>query len=614
MSALIPFPLSPPPGVVVTESSRVAEGRWIAPYDKVRFVKGRPQKIGGNVRVTSQAMSGSPRSTLCWRDFAQNNYVSAGTFRKLYAFDSGFNLADITPIRASGTLPNNPFTTQASSTTVTVSQPGNQVAVGDQVIFSGATAVGGITPNGSFVVDAVIDVNTYTFEFTSPASSNATGGGAAVSFQYEISVGVDKGAFGQGWGTGPWGEGTWGTPRGGAVTIIFFEPRVWSLDHFGVVLLATYNGGTLWAFDPTQPEPWPRAVSTFGGTPMNAPTDFRAMFVTPERFVFGLCDRMVVKVSSQNDPTTWTPATANTAFQRTLQEGAKLVSGRALAPFISMVWSDSAAYLFQYTGSQFVYNSSLAGKDCGLISPNAAVTVDGFAYWMGADNFYLYNGTVSPMPNVEDIRKFVFDAIPSTLAYQSAAVYVPKYHEIWWFYAVSGDVAPSRYVIYHINDGVWSVGAANFYSSLGVTAGRASGSHFTAGDTSPIMAGTDGFLYNHDPVGDTFNDNANPLTWTLTLAPLARSEGLQNLDVEGVLWDFFQQSGDISATIKTFDRLTDLAPMDQQTQIVPDSQAGLTDYRVGGRYLGFTLTSSALNGYFRYGKSAAFVRPSARRR
>jgi hypothetical protein len=28
-------------------------------------------------------------------------------------------------------------------------------------------------------------------------------------------------------------------------------------------------------------------------------------------------------------------------------------------------------------------------------------------------------------------------------------------------------------------------------------AGHASGSHFTAGDTSPIMAGTDGFLYRH---------------------------------------------------------------------------------------------------------------------
>ena len=95
-------------------------------------------------------------------------------------------------------------------------------------------------------------------------------------------------------------------------------------------MLATYNGGALWAFDPTQAQPWPQAVSTFGGVAMNAPTDFRAMFVTPERYVFGLCNSMVVKVCSQNDPTTWTPSTSNTAFQRTLQDGTKLVSGRVL--------------------------------------------------------------------------------------------------------------------------------------------------------------------------------------------------------------------------------------------------------------------------------------------
>jgi hypothetical protein len=31
-----------------------------------------------------------------------------------------------------------------------------------------------------------------------------------------------------------------------------------------------------------------------------------------------------------------------------------------------------------------------------IVAPGAAVTVDGFAYWQGADNFYFYNGTVSP--------------------------------------------------------------------------------------------------------------------------------------------------------------------------------------------------------------------------
>jgi hypothetical protein len=44
----------------------------------------------------------------------------------------------------------------------------------------------------------------------------------------------------------------------------------------------------------------------------------------------------------------------------TLQFGTKLVKGAAIAPFISLVWTDAAVYLFQYTGSLFLYNSSLA--------------------------------------------------------------------------------------------------------------------------------------------------------------------------------------------------------------------------------------------------------------
>lgn len=611
MAEPTPFPINPPPGVVVTETDRVAEGRWILPFDKIRMVKGRPQKIGGNIRVTNTAMSGTPRATLAWRDFSQNQYVSCGTYRKLYAFDSSYILNDITPFSATGTLGNNPFTTISGSTSVTVHHVGHGRNVGDTEIFAGAAIFNNVTMNGTFLVTTVTDVDNYTVPATTTANASSAGGGAAVTYQYEIPVGTELGAYGLGWGIGPYGLGAWGTARSSST--IFTEPRVWSLDHFGVVELATYNGGTLWAFDPTQAQPWPRAVSIFGGVSMGAPTDFRAMFITPERFVVGLCDRMVVKVCSQGDPTIWTPGSTNTAFQRTLQEGTKLIGGRVLAPFISLVWSDAALYLFQYTGSQFVYNSSMVGKDCGLISPNAAVTVDGVAYWMGPDNFYGYSGTVAPLPNVEDIRKYVFDAVSPSLAFQCNAIYVPKYHEIWFSYSVAGQTNPTKYVIYHINDKCWTPGNANFYSSAGVTAGRASGSHFTQGDTSPLMAGTDGYIYNHDPIGDTYDDNGQPLTWTMTLAPYALQQGAQNLDVERIVWDFKDQSGDISATVNAYNYLTDAAPMDTDTRVYPDTDGGNTDYRVGGRYIGLSLTSSDLGNYMRYGLPVAFTKPSGKR-
>ncbi|MGP0093111.1 MAG: hypothetical protein ACLPKB_24700 [Xanthobacteraceae bacterium] len=602
MSALRPLPIVPPPGCVITETAKAAEGRWTLPFDKIRMVKGRPQKVGGNVVVTSTAMSGTPRALHAWRDFLQNQYAAAGTYRKLYAFDSSWTLNDITPFRATGTLGSNPFTTTSGSANVSVAHTAHGTNPGDTVIFSGATAFNNVSLNGTFIVQTVTDANGYVVTATTTANAGGAGGGSAVEYSYEIPVGTELGVYGQGFGVGGYGLSTYGTARGSST--IFYEPRVWSLDHFGQILLAAYNGGTLWAFDPTQSQPWPRAVGTFGGASMDAPTNIRAMFVTPERFVFALCDQMVVNVCSQGDPTTWTPSISNTAFSRTLQDGTKLVGGRVLAPYLSLVWTDSALILFQYTGNQFIYNSSLAGKDCGLISPNAAATVDGIAYWMGADNFYLYNGSVYPIPNVEDIRKYVFDALPDNLAFQCAAIYVPKYHEIWFFYPTTSDTNPTHYVIFHINDQCWSVG----------TWGRASGTHFTQGDTSPLMAGTDGYIYNHDPIGDTFNDNGAALTWTLTMNPAALEEGLERMDVEGIRFDFFEQSGNVTATVQTWDNTSDSATEDTDTDTVPDTNPGISDFRVSGRFIGMLLTSSDLGNYMRYGKPQAYIKPSGTRR
>jgi len=67
----------------------------------------------------------------------------------------------------------------------------------------------------------------------------------------------------------------------------------------------------------------------------------------------------------QNDPTAWTPLDANTANTRRLTDGTELVNGLALGQRISLVWSDNALYVFQYTGSASVYDSRKVSTNCG---------------------------------------------------------------------------------------------------------------------------------------------------------------------------------------------------------------------------------------------------------
>jgi hypothetical protein len=303
---------------------------------------------------------------------------------------------------------------------------------------------------------------------------------------------------------------------------------------------------------------------------------------------------------SQGTLDDWTPTATNTANIRTLTEGTKLVAGRVLADFVSLVWSDAALFLFQYTGSTYIYNSSMVAKDCGLIGPDAAVTAGGIAYWMGQDTFWTYNGSVSPMMNVEDIRKYVFDLLDINLGYQCNATFWPQHNEVAFFISKSGDTNPSFGVLYSIENQCWAP----------LDYGRASGTHFTQGDTRPYMGGNDGFIYQHE-VG--YDDDGAILPMSLTLSPYAMNEGGFRMDVQYIVPDFFEQVGDITLTLNTFDRLNDSVMEDSETETVAPVDSGTIDFRVSGRYIGMVIESSSLGAYMRLGKPVAWVQQSGNR-
>lgn len=599
MSKLQPVEINPPPGVVLTETDKVAVGRYTA-SNMCRFIRAKLQKRGGWIAITTTPTMGTPRECHSWRDNSANQYFAIGTFEKLYAYDTSWVQSDITPFRigAGGavTLGNNPLSTVITTPTVTVVHASHGLGVGDFIIIAGSAAIGGITPNGTFNVATVIDANTYTFAFTSNATGTVNGGGgASVTVQYEINIGTELGAFGYGYGVSGYGLGGYGNAR--SSSNITIEPRIWSLDHFGKFLLATYNGGALYQFDPTAAQPWPRAAII-----TNAPTDIRAMFVTPEQFVIALRANMVIHGCSQGDDTTWTPATNNTAFTRTLTIGTKLVAGRVLSPFNSLVWSDSAIYLLRYTGSSFVYDSMLLGAKCGLVGPNAAVTVGGVAYWMSADNFWMFDGSVHPMPNVEDVRKTVFDALNVNNSYQCHAVYNPRHNEIEFFYTISGQTNPTLSVFYSIDDKAW---APNSWGTLC----RASGTSPDQGDTRPLMCGTDGLVYQHENGNDA---NGSALSYSWQIARYSLGDGFMVGEMQGIETDFNNMAKTMTLTVSSYDRLYDGAvqtePLETDTATITTSE-GYFDFRVSGRYIQLSGASSDVGSYFRMGKPVAYVKP-----
>jgi len=180
------------------------EGGWYD-GDKIRFRSGFPEKIGGWTQLSPNQYNGVCRSLWVWLDGdagVGQTYIGLGTNTNYYIYSGGvYN--NITPIVDTNTL-TNPFTTVSGSATVTVTDAGYSPEAGDSVTFSGASVVGGLTINGTYVIQTTPTNTTYTITASGTASSSATGGGT-VTAAYEYPIGNTVYTVGTGWGAGPWG-------------------------------------------------------------------------------------------------------------------------------------------------------------------------------------------------------------------------------------------------------------------------------------------------------------------------------------------------------------------------------------------------------------------------
>ncbi len=239
------------PGVYKDDSPLDAEGFFID-SDKIRFVRGKAQTIGGWERATSTTITGICRGMWTWADTGRNPFAALGTHLRLHAMDSDGGVFDITPITARGELAN-PFSTVNASPTVTVAHTAHGVVVDQKVSFSNAAAVGGIVIDGAYVVASVVDANSYTITHSTAATSTAgPGGGSVVDYEYALAPGQVDGLGGLGYGTGGFGNATYGNPAVGFT----LYPRTWSMDNWGQNLIANPRGGAIyeWAPNTTAPE------------------------------------------------------------------------------------------------------------------------------------------------------------------------------------------------------------------------------------------------------------------------------------------------------------------------------------------------------------------------
>ena len=201
------------PGVNREGTDYSNEGGWYA-CDKVRFRSGFPEKIGGWVRLSNNTFVGICRALWNWATLAGSNLLGVGTNLKYY-IENGGTYNDVTPLilnsagNTTTTLTSNPFSATDGSNLITVTDSVSGIIpnVGDFVILTSTTPVGGLTIQGEYTITAVI--TTQSFRITAPTSASSTGtGGGTVTIQYLYPIGNDVFTVNNGWGADPWSPTT----------------------------------------------------------------------------------------------------------------------------------------------------------------------------------------------------------------------------------------------------------------------------------------------------------------------------------------------------------------------------------------------------------------------
>ena len=542
------------PGVDKQDSAYSAgDSRKYIDSDFVRFHYGKPERWGGwkFLPNPNKTVVGVVRDTHSWIGLDGTRYLALGTDRKLYIYSEGI-ISDITPLRDTESL-SNPFTTNGS-TTVTVTDASHGAIVGDFVTFDSFSSIDGLDMNQEFEVITVPSANTYTVTHTSTASGSTSGGGGSGNAKYQINVGPSTSTYGYGWGTLTWGESTWDTARSSSNVVV--AGRNWSLDNFGEDLIATVLNGGTFIWDTSG------GLSTRATALSNAPTASRFSLVSTDTrhlLIFGTettigntstQDDLLLRFSDREDATDYTPVATNEAGSLRISDGSRIVGAVKSAGQI-LVWTDTSLHGVQFVGTPFTFGLRQLGANAGLIAQHAAIEVNGVAYWMSDDAFYLYDGVVKKMPC--SVQDFVFDNISYTNKNDIAVGLNTAYNEIIWYYPSANATQIDRAVAYNYLEGTWytvSLGrttwlGAYVYESPIATEYNAS---LTA-NISTILGLTAGasFVYEHEQGNNQADGTA--ISAFLETGSVEIADGDQLMSVSKLVPDFTNLANTMTATL-----------------------------------------------------------------
>ena len=409
--------------------------------------------------------------------------------------------------------------------TVTVSDTNHGANQYDFVTYSGAVSLGSQATadvlNQEYQIVSLIDENSYLIDLRTVStigsittttgldptyvfadSSDTGSGGGSIVGAYQVNTGQDTVTFGTGWGAGTWGRGTWGSAA--AVSAANRSLRTWSHDNFGEDLIINPRDGGIYYWDRSNGTST-RAVdisSAAFGTTFSPPVVAKQVMVSDRDkhvIAFGTNpegdntqDPLLIRFCDQGNIRDWETTVTNTAGDLKLGTGSEIVAAVETRQQI-LVFTDVSVHAMQYLGPPYTFGINIISDNVTIRGPLTAVNVEDTVYWMGQDEFYVFNGAVNRLSCT--VRDYVFSDFNSDQAGKAFAAANAAFGEIWWFYPSASSTDNDRYVVFNYQQNIW------YYGNLG----RSAWMDRSSAEANPVAASTDHYLYNHE-LG--FNDGS----------------------------------------------------------------------------------------------------------
>ena len=434
----------------------------------------------------------------------------------------------------------------------------------------------------------------------------------------------------------------WGQAASGDLVI---DPGMWSIDGFGSKVISLIHNAQVFEWDSDATNATNNRATIISG----APTASRDMLVsTPDRHLvfFGTettigdtstQDEMFIRFSDQEDINTYTPTATNTAGTQRLSDGSKIV-GAVRGRDAIYIWSDTSLFTMRFVGAPFTFGFAQVGTNCGLIGQNAALEVDGAAYWMSENGFFKYAGSLETMMCL--VEDFVYDDLNTTARQLINAGLNNLFGEITWFYCTEGSTVVNRCVTYNYQDSrtkrpVWTTGtlARGTWQDSSVF-GLPHATEYDAGSNNSydVVGNTDGCTtyYEHEKgtdqvaggsvtaitsniVSGDFDITQRVMRGATTSMPDLRGDGEFLMKIRRFIPDFISQTGNTQVTLQLRDFPNDAKTSSSLGPFTVTSSTTKVDTRARARQIALKVANTAASQSWKLGTFRLDIQPDGRR-